>query len=178
MKYPSSPNDPLIDTKLEKAFNFRLLLAALANIHQPMRTISRITPQHPTGDKGGELFPIDFTQKVKNLKLLWDAAMGRILPYDRPLSPSDITNIEGLATLFMSEFPRKDLEELSITDIWLMIKNTYLYAETYAYKGIEEGQRPSPEYTDQGWYLCRRLLTIAGYRTADILKKLLPQVNL
>ena len=83
-----------------------------------------------------------------------------------------------MAALFMSEFPRKDLEELSITDIWLMIRNTYLYAENYAYKGIAEGQRPSPEYTDHGWYYCRRLLTIAGYRTADILKRVLKKVNI
>jgi hypothetical protein len=35
----------------------------------------------------------------------------------------------------MIEFPRASLNELSITDIWLMIRNTYLYAATYAYKG-------------------------------------------
>ena len=86
-------------------------------------------------------------------------------------------SIEGLASLFMSEFTRQSLEELSITDIWLMIKNTYLYAENYAYKGISEGERPSPAYTDQGWYYCRRLLSIAGYRTADILKRVLKSIS-
>lgn len=167
-----------MDTKLEKAFAFRYLLGAIGDIHQPMRTISRVTPNRPFGDHGGELFPVDFTQKIKNLKLLWDAGMGRLLPYDRPLKPEDITSINTLATLFIQEFPRSSLEELSITDIWLMIKNSYLYAENYAYKGIREGERPSPEYTEKGWYYCRRLLTIGGYRTADILKKFLKKVTI
>ena len=81
--YPYASNGSAIDTKLEKAFAMRYLIGAIGDIHQPMRTISRVSPQHPEGDHGGELFPLDFTQKVKNLKLLWDAAMGRILPYDR-----------------------------------------------------------------------------------------------
>jgi hypothetical protein len=72
-----------MNTKLEKAFALRYLISALADIHQPMRTISRVTVKHPEGDHGGELFPIDFTQRIKNLKLFWDAAAGRILPYDR-----------------------------------------------------------------------------------------------
>lgn len=80
-------NGTVVDTRLEKAFAMRYLLGALGDIHQPMRTISRITKQHPAGDHGGELFPVDFTQKVKNLKLLWDAAMGRILPYTRVTNP-------------------------------------------------------------------------------------------
>ncbi len=88
----------------------------------------------------------------------------------------------------MEEFPRASLSELSITDTWLMIYNTYLYAEKFAYKGkrrdriiwigIIEGDRPSPEYTDKAWYYCRRLITIAGYRTGDILKNLLSKISL
>ena len=77
------PNGTAMDTKLEKSFALRMLIAGIANIHQPMRTIARVSPKYPSGDHGGELFSIDFTQRIKNLKLLWDAAMGRILPYDR-----------------------------------------------------------------------------------------------
>ena len=84
--YPIPGGDADVDTKLEKAFALRYLLGAIGDIHQPMRTITRITPKHLSGDHGGELFPVDFTQKVKNLKLLWDAAMGRILPYDRVIN--------------------------------------------------------------------------------------------
>ena len=76
-------NGTVVDTRLEKAFAMRYLLGALGDIHQPMRTISRISPNHLEGDHGGELFPIVFTGKVKNLKALWDAAMGRLLPYER-----------------------------------------------------------------------------------------------
>lgn len=72
-----------MDHKLEKGFAMRMLLGLIAEIHQPMRTITRITHQHPGGDHGGELFPVEFTQKARNLKSLWDASMGRILPYTR-----------------------------------------------------------------------------------------------
>eukprot|EP00831_Metopus_contortus_P003820 TRINITY_DN11401_c0_g1_i5.p2 TRINITY_DN11401_c0_g1~~TRINITY_DN11401_c0_g1_i5.p2 ORF type:complete len:131 (+),score=24.33 TRINITY_DN11401_c0_g1_i5:130-522(+) len=104
-------------------------------------------------------------RKVTNLKFLWDTGMGRLLEYNRPLSADDIKSIETLAELFVQEFPRNSLEELTITDVGLMIKNTYLYAMTYAYEGIKEGARPSKEYTEKGWYYCRRLMAIAGYRT-------------
>lgn len=72
-----------MDGKLEKAFAMRMLIGLLGEIHQPMRTITRISKSHPGGDHGGELFPVEFTQKAKNLKLLWDSAMGRVLPYER-----------------------------------------------------------------------------------------------
>ena len=77
----------------------------------------------------------------------------------------------------MNEFPRNSLKELSITDIGLMMKNSYLYAINYGYKEIEEGQRPSPTYINNGWYYCRRLIAMAGYRTTNILRKLLPKIN-
>lgn len=86
-------------------------------------------------------------------------------------------NIRRLAKIITDEFPRSSLKELSITDIGLMIKNTYLYALNYAYKGIIEGQRPTPLYINDGWYYCRKLIAMAGYRTANILKKLLPKIN-
>lgn len=85
----SPASNAIMDSKLEKAFAIRYLIGLLGDIHQPMRTIARVTPQYPFGDHGGELFLVDYTQKIKNLKLLWDAAMGRLLPYDRVLDNND-----------------------------------------------------------------------------------------
>lgn len=74
-----------MDQRLEKAFAMRMLLGLMGEIHQPMRMITRVTPNYLGGDHGGELFPIEFTQKTRNLKSLWDTAMGRILSYKRVL---------------------------------------------------------------------------------------------
>jgi len=79
-----------MDQKLEKAFAMRMLLGLIGEIHQPMRMITRVTPKHPGGDHGGELFPVEFTQKARNLKLLWDTAIGRILPYKRVLFNNNV----------------------------------------------------------------------------------------
>ena len=81
-------NAAIMDMTLEKGLALRYLLGAIGDIHQPMRAITRVNAQYPDGDRGGEKFPVDFTQKVKNLKLLWDTGMGRLLPYVRvtPLS--------------------------------------------------------------------------------------------
>jgi hypothetical protein len=76
-------NSTIMDMTLEKGLALRYLLGAIGDIHQPMRTITHVSKNYPDGDRGGELFPVDFTQKVRNLKLLWDSGMGRLMPYFR-----------------------------------------------------------------------------------------------
>lgn len=60
----------------------------------------------------------------------------------------------------------------------MVIRNTHMYGRLYGYRGVKEGERPSGEYIENGWYYTRRLIALAGYRTADILKKLLPDIKL
>lgn len=61
----------------------RMLLGLLGEIHQPMRAIARVTPKFPAGDHGGKLFPVQFNDKVRNLKALWDSGMGKLKEYKR-----------------------------------------------------------------------------------------------
>lgn len=72
-----------MDTHLEKGFAMRMFLGLFGELHQPMKTIARITKGRLKGDHGGELFPISFSNKINNLKALWDSGMGKFEEYKR-----------------------------------------------------------------------------------------------
>lgn len=72
-----------MDGYLEKSYAMRMYLGIFGELHQPMRTITRITKSHPNGDHGGELFPITFSYKIQNLRALWDSGMGKFKQYRR-----------------------------------------------------------------------------------------------
>ena len=53
----------------------RLLIHYLGDIHQPLHCLTRVNPEFPHGDKGGNDFALKYHYKVNNLHSLWDAVM-------------------------------------------------------------------------------------------------------
>lgn len=60
----------------EKQKQLKILLHVLADIHQPLHTIAKISQFLPEGDKGGNLTPIYATEVSRNLHGFWDKAGG------------------------------------------------------------------------------------------------------
>ena len=53
----------------------RFLIHYLGDIHQPLHCSTRVDPDFPHGDRGGNDFPLKYHYSVDNLHSLWDAVM-------------------------------------------------------------------------------------------------------
>ena len=63
--YPGNPD-------VAKSYALRLLIHYLGDIHQPMHVEARFSDKYPTGDKGGNTFPLPYHYEVDELHALWD----------------------------------------------------------------------------------------------------------
>lgn len=61
---------------LEKAFALRIYLHVIADIHQPLHTISYYSKQFPGGDRGGNRIKMKLFHRHMNLHQFWDDAGG------------------------------------------------------------------------------------------------------
>lgn len=72
-----------------RSLALRLLITYVGNAHQPLHNLERVDKEHPEGDHGGYLFPLESRGYVKNLHDLWQSVFYRMmepvnLPFDRP----------------------------------------------------------------------------------------------
>lgn len=66
--YPGNPD-------VAKSYALRLLIHYLGDIHQPMHVEARFNDENPTGDKGGNTFPLPYHYEVDELHALWDKVL-------------------------------------------------------------------------------------------------------
>ena len=82
-----------------------------------------------------------------------------------------IEYIESMAASIMKEYPRDSLKkDLNIKNIKIMEKHMVLLASNEVYQGINENETPSQDYLSKNFELCKKLIALAGYRLADLLK--------
>jgi hypothetical protein len=157
--------------RFEKSFALRLLIHMVGDMHQPLHTATRCTPAKPECDAGGNGFPINDEPHAKNLHALWDQAMGKINAERRPLNQTAIDKYQAIADQIVSQFPRSSLEsDLEEKDQWKIAKKHLQLAIDYAYNGIKENDKPSEEYKNSRFEICKKQIALAGYRLADMLK--------
>ena len=51
----------------------RLLMHYIGDAHQPLHSTARVDKEYPTGDKGGNSFPVKFHYGANELHAVWDA---------------------------------------------------------------------------------------------------------
>jgi S1/P1 Nuclease len=66
----------------EKLMSLRILFHVIADIHQPLHTISFYSKRFPYGDKGGNLYPLPRYSRYHHLHQFWDAAGGGLEAID------------------------------------------------------------------------------------------------
>ena len=53
----------------------RLLIHYLGDIHQPLHSLSRVDPDYPAGDRGGNDFPLPNHYSAAELHAVWDSVI-------------------------------------------------------------------------------------------------------
>lgn len=158
-----------------RAFALRVLMHAVGDIHQPLHTVSRYTPRHPQGDRGGNDFPVVsgvVGGRDDTLHILWDRGLGLFDALaTRDDSPAGAA-VRRLAAELSRDVARGDLPAVAERNPQIWADEGLRLAEDYVYPGIEEGEAPSAEYLQRAEPVVRRQLLLAAYRLADLLESL------
>ncbi len=165
-----SPTEP----DLRKAYYLAELTHLVGDIHQPLHTVTRYTPEEPRGDLGGNFFLLAETAQRPNLHSYWDAAGGAFGFRDlrRPLSNSDQNKLQTFANSISSMFPRSGMTtEADNLDPMVWAQEGKALAIAQVYPGIVEHDVPSQTYQTNAQKVARRRIALAGYRLAALLKQ-------
>jgi len=165
-----SPTEP----DLRKAYYLAELTHLVGDIHQPLHTVTRYTPEEPRGDLGGNFFLLAEAAPRPNLHSYWDAAGGAFGFRDlrRPLSNNDQNKLQTFANDISSMFPRSGMTtEVSNLDPLVWAQEGKALAIAQVYPGIQENGVPSTTYQANAQKVTKRRIALAGYRLGEILKQ-------
>lgn len=155
----------------QKAEALRYTMHLVGDLHQPLHNVDRITRELPKGDRGGNLFPINWQNSLKqsNLHAYWDDAAGEFAYIARPMTPQGLKQLDGIAQTIEKQFP-----ESAVSDRAHDLNPAHWAAEGLqlamhdCYVGIQPNDKPSEEYRQKTLKDMNEVTALAGYRLAHI----------
>ena len=66
-------NDSGHDVTVEKSMMIRTLIHTVGDIHQPLHSSSFFSKEFPNGDRGGNLYNVQYKNKTVKWHILWDS---------------------------------------------------------------------------------------------------------
>lgn len=159
-----------------RAEALRFLIHFVADSHQPLHNVARDTDEHPTGDRGGNDFPIIAPEGLvpapKNLHFLWDEGCGLFAGrrQTRPLSEKNQAELATFADQLVANYGgavqsgARDLNPSTWTHEGLALSKSQVYSLT-------QGAVPDAEYLRKGREISGKRVVLAGFRLAGLLNK-------
>src|SRR3990167_2466630 len=130
----------------------------VADLHQPLHTVSRISSLHPDGDRGGNLFFVRYNNKRIPLHQLWDRGVGAF-----DIENSD-ENIAKTSKRIMAQYPENyfgdRVNDLHSSD-WIKDGMDEAYHWVYV---IPQESVPDEKYIGKGQQISEQAAALAGYR--------------
>jgi len=134
----------------------------VADIHQPLHTFAK-TNFICFSDQGGNAYPVRVGHNVTNLHKVWDSGVGYL---------THSFDYQHRAEKLQEEFPKNTLtQQLAETNPSDWAKENLMYAD-FVYS-LPKYHRVFPDYYRHGQEISRKQITLAGYRLAVLLNKLL-----
>jgi hypothetical protein len=167
-----------------KAIYLCWLLHLIGDLHQPLHAATLVSDQFPQGDMGGNLFLV--TPKkgaaVVNLHFYWDALLFT--------EGAGFKEVESRAAELLRDptLRRDKLPELKATDFESWAQESLQLSKDVVYRGgklagaarkggggrtVTEAPLLPEEYEQAASAVARRRMTLAGYRIADQLRRVL-----
>lgn len=159
-------------TKEKKALYLKLLVHIVADLHQPLHTVSRFSWRYPHGDYGGNLIEIRDQHKRKvSLHQFWDRGLGLFKAYEKRF-PIRAMKTRKVASAIERHFPhvRFGLTRLSGPPMSWANEGRFI-AKSFVYS-TPAFATPSGYYIAKGQRICEERLALAGYRLAHILNSI------
>jgi hypothetical protein len=165
-----------------RAIALTWLFHLVGDVHQPLHTVQLFTAKYPNGDRGGNeicIRPMP-NRKAMNLHEFWD---------DVITSSMNISRLRNRATALRNsdEFSRRQLTELAASNFESWTKESFEIAVKIAYQngaffGTPKETRPNCNeidaavlpagYAKAAGRISDRRIVLAGYRLADVLKRI------
>src|SRR3990167_3693802 len=166
--------EPVIRNVAGNAFERGRFLAFLvhivADLHQPLHTVSRISTAHPNGDHGGNLYFVHYSEgplRAISLHKLWAEGLGIFSGDPSQQSVAALTKV--ITSLYPEEYFGTKVHDLS-TDNWA--REGTKIAELFVYSTLEN-HVPNLEYMNKGKEIVNQRIALSGYRLANLLNQLL-----
>jgi hypothetical protein len=157
--------------QFEKAFFLRFLLHFVGDAHQPLHCINRFSKNFPAGDRGGNLF-ITHNKNYDNLHAYWDDGLG-LFDERCGFSSSKSKRAKCFAEKFQKTYPINYFGDKSNNlnpEDWT--QESFIIAKNSVYQ-TPENQPVSQTYINNNQEIIEQQITLAGYRLANSLNKLL-----
>lgn len=167
----TTTEDPYGSSKsiLGKSLSLRMMIHYFGDLHQPLHAEERVTPAHPQGDMGGNLFKISYYNNsfMDNLHFIWDEMFDNYNESIRTNLPTpQYLYIKKKGDDLMKTYPydlfKEQIAANNTPTSWGL--ESLQVAQTFAYKGLKEGGKLPQDYQDAAREICYKRVTIAGYR--------------
>ena len=163
----------------ERAEALRWIMHFVGDVHQPLHAVTFESDAHPEGDRGGNSYALlpakrfgDPEHAPKQLHGLWDLGVGLFPSVHRPLDAAGTEEIRRQADTLIAALPPEAFPERTETDPVKWADESHALAVDVAYS-VPEGTEPTEVYLSKGENVAARRATLAGYRLADLLNRLL-----
>lgn len=164
----------------ERAEALRYVMHFVGDVHQPLHGVTFESDAHTQGDRGGNSYTLlpatglggDPERAPKQLHGLWDLGVGLFPSVHRPLDAQGTEEIRRQADTLIAALPPETFPERTETDPMKWAEESHALAVDVAYS-VPEGTEPTPAYLLKGQNVAARRATLAGYRLADLLNRLL-----
>lgn len=158
----------------QRAFYLSFVWHILADIHQPLHTISRYSKRHPNGDLGGLRFKIRHPI-ANNLHQLWDNGIDHFgapqLDY-----PFRHQQVKRVASSLQKKYPKENFKtQLADTNIEHWIADSSQIAKQVSYH-TQPRKRPKKAYLDKASEICQQQIVLSGYRIAQLYENMVADV--
>ena len=162
--------------RAERATDLAWILHLAGDIHQPLHTTARITPQpeDAQGDRGGNNFrlwtPAGWTRPM-SLHSYWDNIIDLSVGQREAEELTDY--VERVAIPLMERHPRAALSRClqpGAFEAWA--REGFLITRMALYPpDLQRGQRPSEAYQRRAHAISEQSIALAGYRLAELLNQ-------
>lgn len=150
----------------------------VGDLHQPLHAATRVTPARKEGDAGGNQFKLANVPEVDNLHAYWDSAAGAFNFWrpDRPLNNFEKRRFDAYVRQLVAAYPAGSLPEAKVLDPQKWAEESNQLARDVAY-ALPENSQPSAAYEAKAQDVARRRIALAGYRLANLLNSIYPEVK-
>lgn len=157
----------------ERARFLAFLVHIVGDIHQPLHTVSLVTPKFPKGDRGGNDYFVMYKNRKTNVHKLWDGGVGAFEHnYYNDNNEARDVELKSQASAIAARYPSNFFaDRLKQTEVAQWLKEGMELANTYVYSA-PENQPLSGAYLQKGTVVSEQQIALAGYRLAEMLNQL------
>jgi len=149
--------------KDEKKLALKMLIHVVGDIHQPLHAANRVSTEHPTGDLGGNLFPLGANAIGTNLHQYWDNGGGYFRGFKK------LGAIKKRAREIESKWPCGQVDISTAPSNWARVAHELAVSRVYS---IKPNQSPNFAYQQMAVNISQKQTASAGCRLAALLNDL------